>query len=84
MTLYFQITMSEISSQAQRGSALALGGFGWGLSHLSTPLAVGWFADRFDVATGFYVLGAFAVLRSVLIGMLRPWAFARIPTGRRA
>ena len=81
MTLYFQITMSEISSQAQRGSALALGGFGWGLSHLSTPLAMGWFADRFDMATGYYVLGAFAVVWTMLIGMLRPWAFTR-QTGR--
>lgn len=77
MTLYFQITMSEISTQAQRGSALALGGFGWGLSHLSTPLAMGWFADRYDMATGFYVLGAFAVVWTMLIGMLRPWAFSR-------
>jgi MFS family permease len=77
MTLYFQITMSEISTQAQRGSALALGGFGWGLSHLSTPLAMGWFADRFSMASGFYVLGAFAVVWTMVIAVLRPWAFSR-------
>src|SRR6267142_6765869 len=29
MTLYFQITISEASSPAERGSALALGGLGW-------------------------------------------------------
>jgi MFS family permease len=77
MTLYFQITMSEISTPAQRGSALALGGLGWGLSHLSTPLAMGWLADRYGMASGFYVIGAFAVLWTILIGALRPWAFTR-------
>src|SRR3989442_527916 len=37
MTLYFQITIAEASRQEERGSALALGGLGWGISHLSTP-----------------------------------------------
>lgn len=76
MTLYFQIMMSEISSQAQRGSALALGGLGWGMSHLTTPLAMGWLSDNVGVASGFYVLGAFALLWTIAIAALRGWAFA--------
>ena len=84
MTLYFQITMSEISTLAQRGSALALGGFGWGLSHLSTPLAMGWCTDHYSMATGFYVLGAFAALWTIAIAVLRPWAFASLPAGSKS
>src|SRR6185436_15187217 len=38
MTLYFQITISEASRPEERGSALALGGLGWSVSHFSTPL----------------------------------------------
>ena len=34
MTLYFQITISEASRPEERGSALALGGLGWSVSHL--------------------------------------------------
>ena len=41
MTLYFQITISEASRAEERGSALALGGLGWSVSHLSTPLIMG-------------------------------------------
>jgi len=37
----FQITISEASAPAERGSALALGGLGWSVSHLSTPLIMG-------------------------------------------
>lgn len=84
MTLYFQIMMSEISSQAQRGSALALGGLGWGMSHLTTPLALGWLSDHVGVASGFYVLGGFAVLWTIAIAALRHWAFAMTSKAERA
>src|SRR5688572_28511453 len=61
MTLYFQITIAEASRQEERGSALALGGLGWSVSHLTTPLVMGFLADRYGIVTGFYVLGAFAL-----------------------
>ena len=58
MTLYFQVTISEASKPEERGSALALGGLGWSVSHLSTPLIMGFLADRYGIVTGFYVLAA--------------------------
>jgi len=78
MTLYFQITISEASTAEERGSALALGGLGWSVSHLSTPLLMGFVADRYGIVTGFYVLGGFALACALLIAGTRRWAFARV------
>lgn len=77
MTLYFQITMAEASRPEERGSALALGGLGWSVSHLTTPLVMGFLADRYGIVTGFYALGAFALSCAVAITFLRTWAFKR-------
>jgi MFS family permease len=77
MTIYFQITISEASGPESRGSALALGGLGWSVSHLSTPLVMGVLADRYGLVTGFYVLGALAVLAAIAIAWMRRWAFAK-------
>src|SRR5207302_8905213 len=75
MTLYFQIAISEASASAERGSALALGGLGWSVSHLSTPLLMGFLADRYGIVAGFYVLGVFAALCALVIALTRQWAF---------
>lgn len=75
MTLYFQITIAEASRPEERGSALALGGLGWSVSHLTTPLVMGFLADRYGMVTGFYALGGFALLCAVAIAFLRRWAF---------
>ena len=77
MTLYFQITIAEASRPEERGSALALGGLGWSVSHLTTPLVMGFLADRYGIVTGFYVLGGFALTCAVAIAFLRRWAFKR-------
>lgn len=77
MTLYFQITISEASASAERGSALALGGLGWSVSHLSTPLLMGFLADRYGIVVGFYVLGVFALGCALVIAFTRRWAFQR-------
>ncbi|MBC7803806.1 MAG: hypothetical protein H7Y16_08000, partial [Candidatus Parcubacteria bacterium] len=61
----------EAVAPAMRGSALALGGLGWGLSHLTTPLVMGLLADRFGVAAGFYVLGGVALAMSCYIAAIR-------------
>ena len=75
MTLYFQITISEASRVEERGSALALGGLGWSVSHFSTPLIMGFLADRFGIVTGFYAIGALAFACALLIAWARRWAF---------
>lgn len=75
MTLYFQITISEASLPEERGSALALGGLGWGLSHLSTPLVMGVLADRYGIVTGFYAIGGLGLAIAIAVAFLRRWAF---------
>jgi len=75
MTLYFQITISEASAPHERGSALALGGLGWSVSHLSTPLIMGFLADRYGIVAGFYALGGFALACALAIEQARRWAF---------
>jgi MFS family permease len=77
MTLYFQITMAEASAPGERGSVMALGGMGWGLSHFTTPLVMGFLADRFGLIAGFYALAAFALAIAILIGFMRRWAFQK-------
>ena len=77
MTLYFQITISEASAVDERGSALALGGLGWSVSHFTTPLVMGFLADRYGIVTGFYAVGTFAVACALFIAWARHWAFRR-------
>jgi len=76
MTLYFHITISEASRPEERGSALALGGLGWSVSHFSTPLIMGVLADHYGLVPGFYVIGALALGCALLIAWTRRWAFA--------
>ncbi len=76
MTLYFQITMSDYTTTAERGSALALGGLGWGFSHLSTPFTMGLLSDHIGLVPGFYAVSIFAFFWTIMISVLRPWAFA--------
>lgn len=75
MTIYFQVTIAEASGAGERGSALALGGLGWSVSHLTTPLLMGFIADRYSIVTGFYVIGALGLLTALVIAWARPWAF---------
>jgi MFS family permease len=79
MTLYFQITIAEASRPEVRGAALALGGMGWSLSHLSTPLLMGLLADRYGIVEAFYVLGALGLASAFLIAWMRRWAFTTRP-----
>jgi len=75
MTLYFQLLISELSTAETRGSALALGGLGWSLSHLSTPLLMGVLMDAFGIAPAFYAMGAVATGWALLLAPLHAWAF---------
>lgn len=77
MTLFFQMLISEISTIDNRGSALALGGLGWGLSHFSTPLAMGYLKDHLGILPAFYILGGFAFLWSLGLIPMHRWAFPK-------
>jgi len=75
MTVYFQILISTISSAEQRASAMALGGLGWGLSNLTTPLLVGAVADAWGIRPAFYLLGAIVLLVGISLPSVQRWAF---------
>ena len=77
MTLFFQMLISEISSIDNRGSALALGGLGWGFSHFSTPLAMGYLKDHFGILPAFYCIGSFAFLWGLCLVPMHRWAFVK-------
>jgi MFS family permease len=81
ITIYFQVTMAELVRPEMLGSAMALGGMGWGVSHLTTPLLMGVLADRYGIVTGFYVLGVVSLAVVGLVAGLRHWAFARTKLG---
>jgi len=76
MTLFFQMLISEISTVDNRGSALALGGLGWGLSHFSTPLAMGYLKDHLGILPAFTILGGFAFAWGLALIPMYRWAFA--------
>jgi DHA1 family L-arabinose/isopropyl-beta-D-thiogalactopyranoside export protein-like MFS transporter len=75
MTLYFQITISEASRPEQRGSALALGGTGWNISLLTTPLAMGFLADHYGLVASFYFVGGLTLACAGALAALRQWSF---------
>jgi hypothetical protein len=81
ITVYFQVTMAELVKPAMLGSAMALGGMGWGVSHLTTPLIMGFLTDRYGIAAGFYVLGAISLAVVGFVALLRHWAFAQTKFG---
>ena len=76
MTVYFQITMAEAVPTEKRGSAMALGGLGWGLSHFSTPLVMGLVAQAYGLVAGFYAIGVLGLVAAVAVALARNWAFA--------
>jgi MFS transporter, DHA1 family, multidrug resistance protein len=74
MTIYFQVLVSAISPGETRGSAMALAGLGWSISHVSTPLLMGWLKDSYGIDIAFYVVGAFAFLYSFALLPAHRWA----------
>jgi fucose permease len=47
------------------------------VSHMSTPLIMGFLADRYGIVEAFYASGILALICAVAIGFMRPWAFRR-------
>jgi MFS family permease len=76
MTVYFQMLISHISTIGTRGSAMALGSLGWGISHLFTPLMMGTLKDLMGIHAAFYLMGGVALLCGLALVPLQAWAFA--------
>jgi MFS family permease len=76
MTVYFQMLISELSPAGTRGSAMALGGLGWGISHLTTPMLMGFLKDSLDIHAAFYIMGGLALACGLALAPLQRWAFA--------
>jgi len=75
MTVYFQIVISSSSPAEQRGSAMALGGMGFGLSNLSTPLIIGALTDIYGIRVAFCTLGVIVLLVALALPAAQRWAF---------
>ena len=58
-------------------ATLALCGMGWSFSHLSTPLIMGFLADRYGIVEAFYAVGVLALACAIAIAFMRRWAFGR-------
>ena len=76
MSLNFQIMVSEVSAPEDRGSANALGGMGWGLSHLTTPLLMGFLRDNIGIEHAFVILSVVVMAWAAGLTWLHRWAFA--------
>jgi MFS family permease len=74
MILYFQLLIGSVSSAESRGSAMALGNVGWGISLLATPFAMGVLQDLIGIKAAFYSMGGFAVLCGLALVPLQRWA----------
>ncbi len=82
MTLYVQITTTETTPTSMRGSALALLGLGWSLSHFTTPLVAGLLTEHYGSAAGFHALGALALAFVAVLATIRRWAFSGTQLGK--
>ncbi len=77
MALNFQIMIAEVSTPEDRGSANALGGLGWGMSHLGTPILMGFLHDSVGIERAFVILAGFVIAWAVWLALLHRWAFGR-------
>jgi MFS family permease len=76
ITTYFQTMVGEISTRETRGSAMALAGIGWSISHMTTPFIMGVLQEATSTKAAFYAMGALTLLCSAALWRLRHWAFA--------
>jgi len=79
MMVYFQVVIIAISPPGQRGSAMALGGLGFGLSNFFTPVIAGALTDIYGIHTAFYALGAIAFVSGLCLMPMHRWAFGNQP-----
>ena len=79
ISVYAQMLIGEVSSKETRGSAMAFFNVSWGISLLTTPLAMGIFQDFIGIRIAFYIMGGFTLVCALLLIPTQRWAFALEP-----
>jgi MFS family permease len=83
VSIYFQLLVSAVSPDAQRGSAISYGGIGWNISNLAAPLLMGALMDEVGIHSAFYALGALMLGFTALLAPFYRWAFPEgLPASR--
>jgi MFS family permease len=77
MTIYFQVLVASLSQASQRGSAVALGAFGFSLSHLSTPVLMGTLQDTVGIGNAFHAIGLLGCVVTLCLVPAHRWAFRK-------
>jgi predicted MFS family arabinose efflux permease len=67
LLVYYQLVVANAAPAHARGSALALGGAGWGISHLTGPFLIGAIAERAGLPTAFHVWAGFTLLLALAL-----------------
>lgn len=73
--MYQQIVSADTARSGQRATAMAMGGFGWNLSHVIVPVVFGALSDAYGLAAGFFTWGGLLLLLGLLSIWVNRWAF---------
>lgn len=78
MDLYHQLTAARVGDASGGGAAagLAVGGLGWGLSHVVISTVFGALVDLVGLFNAFHLLGTAVVVMAAFVTPLHRWAFA--------
>ncbi|MEC9340281.1 MAG: MFS transporter [Pseudomonadota bacterium] len=72
--LFYQLIVSAFSEPHTRGSALAIAGSGWSMSHIVAPFVVGFVAETTDLTTAFQLWGVGVTLVALSLPWLHRWS----------
>ena len=73
LLLFYQLLVSELSHGGNRGTALAIAGSGWSLSHLTAPFIVGLIAEGTGLEQAFTIWGTGLFVLGLLMVPLNRW-----------
>lgn len=74
LLLFYQLVVSEFSESHTRGSALAIAGSGWSLSHIIAPFLLGFVAETTGLTAAFQLWGCVMVLIALSLPWLYRWS----------
>jgi len=73
LLLFYQLLVTELSHGGNRGTALAIAGSGWSLSHLTAPFIVGIIAEGVGLEQAFTIWGIGLFVLGLLMVPLNRW-----------